>query len=56
MALGGWKDHKTLLDCYQHTDVESMPNALASSRVVDPPGRQQNRSDTPSGATLGLRG
>ncbi len=28
MALGGWKDHKTLLDCYQHTDVESMRNAL----------------------------
>lgn len=28
MALGGWKDSKTLLDCYQHTDVESMRNAL----------------------------
>jgi integrase len=28
MALGGWKDPKTVLSCYQQTDVESLRNAL----------------------------
>jgi hypothetical protein len=28
MALGGWKDPKTVVSCYQQTDVESLRNAL----------------------------
>ena len=28
MALGGWKDPKTVLSCYQQTDVEALRNAL----------------------------
>ena len=28
MALGGWQDHRTILQCYQHPDVEEMRKAL----------------------------
>ena len=29
-ALGGWKDHQTLLTCYQRADEVTMRQALAS--------------------------
>ena len=28
MDLGGWRDHRTILQCYQHPDMDSMRNAL----------------------------
>lgn len=29
-ALGGWKDHNTILKCYQQPDPETMRVALAN--------------------------
>ncbi len=28
MALGGWKDPKTVVTCYQHTDIDTLRDAL----------------------------
>lgn len=33
-ALGGWKDHNTVLKCYQHADEATMREALAKRRAV----------------------
>ena len=57
-ALGGWKDAKTILTCYQAADPDTMRNALSARRVIGPPDRGQNRgdtrSDTPTAPALGL--
>lgn len=33
-ALGGWKDHQTILACYQRSDPVSMKEALQSRREL----------------------
>lgn len=33
-AAGGWKDHKTLLTCYQHTDESSMLHVMSQPRKL----------------------
>ena len=33
-ALDGWKDHNTVLKCYQHADEATMREALAKRRAV----------------------
>jgi integrase len=32
MTLGGWRDHRTILQCYQHLDLDAMRSALESRR------------------------
>jgi len=32
--LGGWKDHHTVIRCYQSADEESMRAALGERRVL----------------------
>ncbi len=34
MALGGWKDHKTIIQCYQRTDLGRMREALDSRKPL----------------------
>ena len=34
-ALGGWKDHNTVLKCYQHADEAAMREALVKRREVE---------------------
>ena len=49
-ALGGWKDAKTILQCYQAPDGDTMRSALTHRRPVG----VANRSDTPRSAPFSL--
>ncbi len=52
-ALGGWKDAKTILQCYQAPDPDTMRSALANRRPIGARNRSDTRSDTPGAARLG---
>jgi hypothetical protein len=54
-ALGGWKDAKTLLTCYQAPDEATMRSALATRRPVGPSAGAQNRGHTPLVASFSPR-
>jgi hypothetical protein len=55
-ALGGWKDAKTLLTCYQAPDEATMRSALAARRPVGRSPEPENRGHTPQAAFLGPHG
>jgi hypothetical protein len=44
-ALGGWKDYKTLLECYQLPDPEQLRESLEDRvpQAARAPNRQSNR-------------
>ncbi len=50
-ALGGWKDAKTILTCYQAPDRDTMRSALTARRAV---GTAENRGHTPQAAHFSL--
>ena len=52
--LGGWKDVKTILQCYQASDADTMRSALANRRSLGVANNSDTHSDTPQAAHFGL--
>ncbi len=53
-ALGGWKDAKTILTCYQSPDADTMRSALANRRSLGVAINSDTNSDTPRSADCSL--
>ncbi len=58
LSLGGWKDPKTILTCYQVPDPATMRAALAARRPLGqpPPTGSHTRGHTPQPGRLGHGG
>ena len=52
--LGGWKDAKTILQCYQSSDPVTMRSALANRRALGVANNSDTHSDTPQAAHFSL--
>lgn len=52
--LGGWKDAKTILQCYQSSDPVTMRSALANRRPLGVANDSDTHSDTPQAAHFGM--